>query len=145
VSPEAEMLMFAADRAQHVANLIRPALKAGKCVITDRFIDSTFAYQGYGRGLDIGQLKTIQNIATDGLVPHMTVWVDIAVKTSRSRMGLAENDRIESESDEMFEKVRSGYAELHSAYPERIIRVDGEKTIQGVFQDILKAVMPRIS
>lgn len=144
VAPEAEMIMFAADRAQHVAQVIRPALNAGKVVITDRYIDSTFAYQGYGRGLDLERLKSLQEIATEGLIPQVTIWVDVSVDTSRIRRGVMKNDRIESESDAMYEKVCAGYAALQKIHSDRIVHVNGEKSIQEVFQDILQTVLPRI-
>ncbi|MDP6777863.1 MAG: dTMP kinase, partial [Candidatus Latescibacteria bacterium] len=118
VSQRAEVFLFAADRAQHIEEVIRPALDAGKLVISDRFVDSTIAYQGHGRGVDLAELNTIQEFATGGLRPDLTVLVDVDVDTSRARMEAA--DRLESEDDGFFERVREGYLSLWRAEPERI-------------------------
>ena len=140
VDPKAEMFLFAADRAQHVAEVIRPALDANKIVITDRYVDSTLAYQGYGRGLDAVELQTIQEIATGGLLPDLTVWVDVDLATSRSRLESGEADRMESEDDALFERVRAGYKKLCLASPNRYLRMDGKRTIEDIFKDICNAV-----
>lgn len=136
VDPTAEMFIFAADRAQHVAEIIRPALNQGNVVITDRYLDSTLAYQGYGRGLDVDRLHAIQKIATGGLLPHLTIWVDVNLATSRSRYGQEEADRMESQDDGAFERVRAGFEKLAQASPNRFFRVDGSLPMDDVFDKI---------
>ena len=140
VDPTAEIFLFAADRAQHVAEIIRPALEDDKIVITDRYIDSTLAYQGYGRGLDLDRLNMIQQIATGGLLPHLTVWVDVDLATSRGRLEPGEADRMESEDDAMFERIRVGYEKLYLASPNRFLKMDGTRPIEDIFEDIRSSV-----
>ena len=138
----AEMLLFAADRAQHVAEVIRPALEAGKIVISNRFVDSTTAYQGYGRGMDLGQLRAIQEVASDGLRPDLTVLIDIDVATSRERGGAS--DRLEAENDLFFERIREGYLALGRTDPNRIFRVEGHLSVEVVSQHIYAEVSNRL-
>lgn len=145
IDPTAEMLLFAADRAHHVASLIQPALKAGNVVITDRYVDSTLAYQGYGRGLDLDRLKAIQQIATSGLMPDLTVWVDVDLATSRARLKNDTADRMESEGDAHYDRVRAGYAALCAAEPARFVRLDGCLPVRTVFNGLLNAVNARLS
>ncbi len=142
VVPLAEMLLFAADRAQHVAEVIRPALEAGKIVISNRFVDSTIAYQGYGRGMDLVQLRAIQEVASDGLWPNLTVLVDIDVATSRERGGAS--DRLEAENDLFFERIREGYLALGRTEPNRIFRVEGRLSVEVVSQHIYAEVSNRL-
>lgn len=140
VDAKAEMFLFAADRAQHVAEVIQPALDANKIVITDRYVDSTLAYQGYGRGLALDQLEAIQQIATGGLLPDLTVWVDVDLATSRSRLASGEADRMESEDDVLFERVREGYEKLCLASPHRFLKIDGRASIEDISKDICNCV-----
>ena len=137
VRPETEVLLFAADRAQHVAELIRPALAAGKIVIADRYVDSSLAYQGYGRGVNLRLLRAVQTLATGGLKPQVTVWVDVPVAVARARSEVS--DRIESASNALFERICKGYAALCAEEPARWVRVDGEKSVDEVFQTIIQA------
>jgi dTMP kinase len=144
VDPTAEMFLFAADRAQHVSEVIKPALEKNKIVITDRYVDSTLAYQGYGRGLDLNQLASTQQVATGGLLPHMTIWVDVDVETARARFGKEKADRLESENDGLFERVRAGYEKLYLASPQRFLKVDGCRTIEDIFEEICRGVEKRL-
>ena len=144
INSTAEMFLFAADRAQHVAEVIRPALACDKIVISDRYVDSTLAYQGYGRGLELPKLEAIQDMATGGLLPDLTVWVDVDLATSRARGKPGEADRMESENDVMFERVRAGYEKLCSASPNRFLRVDGTRAVPAIFEDILRGVEPHL-
>jgi len=144
VDPTAEIFLFAADRAQHVAEKIRPALAEDKIVITDRYVDSTLAYQGYGRGLDLQKLETVQQIATGGLLPDLTVWVDVDLATSRSRFASGEGDRLEAEADKWFERVRMGYEKLCLASPARFIRIDGRGRMEEISHEIQEAVNRRL-
>lgn len=141
----AEMFLFAADRAQHVNELIRPSLDAGKVVISDRYVDSTLAYQGYGRGLNLNDLRMIQNVATGGLMPAITVWLDVDLQTARKRGWGTGADRIEKEDEAFFKKVRQGFAEGYKSEPDRIFRVDGSQSISDVFEDVKKVVVDRMS
>lgn len=125
VMPTTEMLLFAADRAQHVAELIRPSLDAGSVVISDRFADSTLAYQGYGRGMDLDRLRSVQEVATCGLRPDLTILIDVDPATARTRAGDRAADRMEDGSDRFFERVRNGFLKLWQDEPERILRADG--------------------
>ena len=147
IHPTAEMLLFAADRAHHVTSLILPALSAGKVGISDRYVDSTLAYQGYGRGLDLDRLRAIQRIATEGLMPDLTFWVDVDLTTSRARLALEGEsaDRMESEGDAMYHRVREGYAALCAAEPTRFVRLDGRQPVEMVFQTLLRAVNARLA
>ena len=136
----AEMFLFSADRAQHVNEVIRPSLNAGKVVISDRYVDSTLAYQGYGRGLDLDDLRMIQNVATGGLMPDITIWLDVDLQTARKRGWGTGGDRIESEDEAFFRRVRQGFKEAYKSEPDRIFRVDGSRPISDVFEDVKKAV-----
>tara|TARA_Y100001968_G_C19400662_1_gene740837 strand:+ start:281 stop:931 length:651 start_codon:yes stop_codon:yes gene_type:complete len=110
--PLAELLLYAADRAQHICQLIRPALAKGDWVLSDRFSGSTIAYQGYGRGLDIEVIKKLEVIATQGISPDLTLWLDIGVKESLQRRKAKSNDRIEAEGKDFLSRVSSGFSHL---------------------------------
>jgi len=136
VSDRAESFLFLADRAQHIDMLVNPAVEDGKIVLCDRHIDSTVAYQGYGRGIDIERLKLLNNIATNGKKPDLTIVFDVDVKTSQSRLGDSK-DRMESAGAEFHNKVRHGYLELAKEEPQRIKVVDATKSIEEVFKDVV--------
>jgi len=114
IAPLTESMLVNAARAQHVSEVIRPALAAGRIVLCDRFTDSTLAYQGYGRGLDLAALRTVCDIAAGGLSPDLTLLLDLPVAAARERMSerAAKTDRIESEGDAFHERVRQGFLEL---------------------------------
>ena len=107
--PEAELLMYAADRAQHVQRRILPALKSGDWVLSDRFSGSTVAYQGHGRGLDKSLILDLERIATAGLVPDVTLWLDLPLKASIARRGDRAEDRIEAEGQAFLGRVANGF------------------------------------
>ncbi len=136
---EAELLLFSASRAQLVAQVIRPALQRGEIVICDRFYDSTTAYQGYGRGLDLDAVRTVNTFATNNLVPDLTIVVDIPVEEIERRKQAAGKgfDRMESAGREFFERVRAGYNTLCEQDPRRVIRVDGLRPVEVIHADIL--------
>lgn len=144
INATAEMFLFAADRAQHVNEVIRPSLEAGKVVISDRYLDSTLAYQGYGRGLKLNDLRMIQNVATGGLMPDMTIWLDVDLQTMRKRGWGTGADRIESEDEVFFQRVRQGFAAGYKSELDRIFRVEGSRPISDVFEDIKKVVADRM-
>lgn len=139
VSPTCESFLFLADRAQHVDCIIKPALKDGVIVLCDRHTDSTVAYQGYGRGLDLEQIHKLNNIATSGLKPDLTVVLDVDVKTSMQRVG-KEKDRMESAGVEFFKRVRNGFLEIAKQEPERVKVINSSDSIENIHQQIVKLV-----
>ena len=134
IVPSSELFLYLADRAQHVSEVIRPALAAGKIVLCDRFTDSTLAYQGYGRGLDLALLRQFNSLADAGTRPDMTLLLDcpIAVglgrtanRQAQSDSDAAKEDRFEREQLEFHEKVRAGFLDLARQEPERFRVIDG--------------------
>ena len=119
IYPEAETLLYMAARAQVVQEIIKPALRAGKTVVCDRFMDSTIAYQGYGLGIDIKQIKCIGNFATQGISPDLTIFLDLPVASGLKHRHNCQ-DRIEQRSVNYHEKVRKGYLALAKNQPRRI-------------------------
>ena len=138
----AELLLFLASRAQQVKNVMLPALERGAWVISDRFSDSTMAYQGYGRGLPLDVLRVANDFACEGLRPDVTFLLEVDPEVSASRMRTrevathTEADRIEKAGDDFHERLRRGYAELAEAEPERIVRIDANGTIDQVWDQI---------
>jgi dTMP kinase len=124
VAPWAEAALFAASRAQHVAEVIRPALDRGAAVLCDRYVDSSLAYQGIARGLGLERVLELNLTAVDGLLPKRTFLLLVAVTTAAGRMS-ADRDRIERESLAFQERVDAAYRELAELYPERIVALDG--------------------
>ena len=137
VSNRCESFLFLADRAQHIDTIVKPAIEKGQIVLCDRHTDSTVAYQGYGRGIDIDQINKLNNIATDGLKPDLTFVFDIDIETSMSRVG-AEKDRMESAGNEFFNRVRNGYLKIAKNEPQRVKVIDATKSIDKVFESVLK-------
>ena len=137
-----ELLLFLAARAQLVRNVIRPALESGKWVVSDRFSDSTVAYQGYGRGLPIDMLKDMNDFACEGLKPDLTVLLDVSPETSARRLRAREAatntaaDRIELAGDEFHRRLRRGFAEQAKEHPERIVTVDANGSVEEVWEQI---------
>ncbi|MFR9758085.1 dTMP kinase [Streptomyces sp. TR06-5] len=131
LTDRAEALLYAADRAEHVDTVVRPALERGAVVITDRYIDSSVAYQGAGRDLSPTEIARISRWATDGLVPHLTVLLDISPQTARERFTEAP-DRLESEPDEFHRRVRAGFLSLAAADPARYVVVDAGQEPEAV-------------
>ena len=139
VSDRCESFLFLADRAQHIDMIVNPAVKAGKIVLCDRHIDSSVAYQGYGRGLDVEQIDRLNMLATNGKRPDLTLVFDIDVETSMKRVG-KEKDRMESAGVEFFNRVREGYLELAKQDPERICVLDATKSIDEIHKEVVKIV-----
>lgn len=144
LSPEAEALLMAADRAQHVAEVLEPALAAGRWVVTDRFSASTLAYQGYGRGLDLAVLEGLVAWAAAGVVPDLTVLVDVPVSIGAARRARAQADRLEGLGSEFQGRVRQGYLELAAADPARWAVVDGSRSVEEVATEISQVVAERL-
>ena len=142
VSPVCESFLFLADRAQHVDTIIKPAVARGEIVLCDRHTDSTVAYQGYGRKLDIEQIKMLNNIATSGLKPDLTFIFDIDIDTAQKRVG-KNKDRMESAGIEFFKRVRNGYLEIAKQEPERVKVLDGSKSIETIHNELLEILQTK--
>lgn len=136
VSDRCESFLFLADRAQNIDIIVNPAVKAGKIVLCDRHIDSTVAYQGYGRGLDIDRINMLNNLATNGKKPDLTFVFDVDVETSMKRVG-KEKDRMESAGIDFHNRVRQGYLELAKQEPNRIKVIDATKSIEEIHDEVI--------
>lgn len=140
-----ELLLYNADRAQHLNEKILPAVNDGKIVVTDRFTDSTIAYQGYGRGIDIELLKSIDLIAAGGIRPDLTILFDIDVETGLKRnREINKVDRLELEDIEFHKKVREGYLKIAEAEAERIKIVDASLPLKDVSEKVWEIVRWRL-
>ena len=138
ISPRAEALLYAADRAHHVYSKIRPALDRGEVVITDRYFDSSIAYQGAGRVLVSGEVARISRWATESLFPTLTILIDLPAETGLGR--LKSKDRLEVEPLDFHERIRQEYLQLSLLDPERYLVVDGRQTVEEIHSDIIKRV-----
>ncbi|MFQ5880232.1 MAG: dTMP kinase [Dehalococcoidia bacterium] len=139
--PMAELLLFAAARAQHTEEVVRPALERGEVVVADRYADSSVAYQGYGRGIALNHVRAVNHIATRGLVPNLTVLLDVAVEVGLARKGCPEEgDRIGSQGRDFHQRVRQGYLALAEEERERFLVVDGTLPPAEVTQRIWERV-----
>jgi dTMP kinase len=138
LSAESELFLFEAARADVTKKIIKPELSNGKIVICDRYYDSTTAYQGFGRELDIKEVIKINEFATDGLKPDLTFYLNISSKTANIRTGNKLKDKIEDSGDGFFERVIEGYKYLCENEPERIIEIDAEGNIEETNQKIIK-------
>ncbi len=136
VSDRCESFLFLADRAQNIDIIVNPAVKEGKIVLCDRHIDSTVAYQGYGRGLNIDRINMLNNLATNGKKPDLTLVFDVDVETSMKRVG-KEKDRMESAGIDFHNRVRKGYLELAKQEPKRIKVLDATKSIEEIHKDVI--------
>lgn len=136
---DAELLLYAADRAQHVAQVIRPALEAGDWVLCDRFSGSTAAYQGYGRGLPLERIAALEGFATGGLEPDLTLWLDLPLEESLRRRGGRAADRIEASGQAFLERVAAGFATL--ARQRGWQRVDALQSSEMVTQECQAALL----
>lgn len=134
-----ELLLYEASRAQHVADVIRPALEAGVTVISDRFYDASTAYQGHARGLGADTVIELNLVATGGLKPDLTIVLDLPASEGLRRLG-RDLDRIESEAIDFHEKVRNGYIELARKDPDRVKVVDSSGTIEETASEVVKIV-----
>ena len=140
VAPQCESFLFLADRAQHIATLVKPAIENGKIVLCDRHTDSTIAYQGYGRGLDLKQIEYLNELAVQGIKPDLTLVFDVDIETSMKRVGV-EKDRMESGGNEFFNRVRNGYLEIAKSDPDRVVVIDASRSIEEIFEDVKEAVL----
>lgn len=137
-----ESLLYFADRAQHVAEVVRPALDAGRTVVCDRYVESSIAYQGYGRGLPLAALRTLAHIATGGLRPDLIVFFDVPLSVGLARVGKrGAHDRLEAEVREFHERVHAGYETMIREDPARWVRIDGQGDADAVgerLRDVLR-------
>ena len=157
ISPETELFLYLADRAQHVQEVIEPAMANGKLVLCDRFTDSTLAYQGYGRGVDLDVLSRMNAIASRGVVPDLTFLLDCPVEVGLSRTQTRSSrrvpraaaktkaeDRFERESALFHEHVRRGFLELAQADPARIVVIDASHSVETIQQEIVMIVEQKL-
>jgi dTMP kinase len=155
IDEHAELLLFAADRAEHVASCLVPHLQQGSLVLCDRYTDSTIAYQGYGRGLDLKLIKQLNQIATQGLESDLTLWLDLEVEVGLSRTRQRgpdpeiRVDRMETHEITFHQRLREGFKALAQEYPNRIVRIDAGHSaaevalqIQGFLAPLLKEWYP---
>ncbi len=146
MTPIAELLLYNASRVQHIKEVILPAIDKGAVVITDRFTDSTVAYQGYGRGIDLNLINSIEKIVTAGLQPHITILLDLDVEVGLKRnKSINKTDRLELEDIEFHKRVRSGYLEIASKEPERIKLINASDGIEEIHRKIVNIVMDFIN
>ncbi len=147
MTPEAELLLFAASRAQIVREKIRPLLEAGVFVILDRFLDSTSVYQGHARGLPLDAVNAINRFAIGGTLPQLTLLLDLDVQTAWQRIHATgrELDRMESQPPEFFEKVRQGYLHLAAAEPQRIQVIDTSAAPEAVHEVVWARVAAKLA
>ncbi len=147
VDPLAELLLYAADRAQHVRQLVRPALAAGHIVLSDRYADATVAYQGAGRGFSPALIDEVVVLATGGLMPDLTLIFDLPVAESRARDkrrahdGDA-NDRLDAETDDFRTRIRAAYLQIAAAAPDRVRVVDARRSVEETHAHVLEIVIP---
>jgi dTMP kinase len=149
--PVAELLLYAADRAQHVATIVRPALDSGRSVLCDRYIDSTVAFQGYGRGVEVSTITDLNRIATGGLLPDLTLLLDVDPLIARRRLDKRRTitepdarDRFDEEAGEFHSRVREGYLKMAAAEPRRFTIVDSSGPVEVTQARILSIVMSRL-
>ena len=142
VAPRSEALLYAADRAHHVATKVRPALERGEVVVTDRYLDSSVAYQGVGRALDAAEVRAISMFAVENLLPNLTILLDLPADQAlarRSNTG-TEPDRLEREKVEFFESVRQAFLAMAAAEPNRWIVIDANQTAEDMQSQIREKV-----
>jgi dTMP kinase len=146
MNPTAEALLYSASRAQLVEEVIRPALASNHIVLSDRYADSTLAYQGYGRGLDLNDLTRLNRFATGGLKPHLTFLFEIDVEAglSRREAGGVEMNRMDLQTIEFYRRVRDGYRELAETNPGRWVKIDAGRPVEAIQTDLRRHVMERL-
>jgi dTMP kinase len=140
MSTKAEALLFAASRAQHVAEVIKPALEQRKIVLCDRYTDSSLAYQSFGRGLPFEEIRRMSEWASEGLEPALTIFLHVPVRVALERLGFKERDRIEQENLDFHQKVSDGYLELARMFPYRIKIIDGTKDRDEIHKEIIQLI-----
>lgn len=145
LSPRAEALLMASDRAQHIAELISPTLASGQHVVTDRSVYSSLAYQGYGREQDLAELKRINDWAIGGLWPELVIYIEVPTAILIERMKKRELDRFEREDSEFFKRVADGFSQMAAADPKRWLIIDGTPDKDDLEKIISTGVQERLS
>ena len=145
VTPMAELLAFAADRAQHVEHLIKPAIEAGKVVISDRYADATYAYQGAGRGFSEDKVQQVIALATGGLKPDLTLFFDITVDEAVRRMAARQEahtkkNRMDVETEEFYSRVRDAYLGIAKREPERFRVIDAQRSADAIHAEVMELI-----
>lgn len=144
MTDECEALLYAAARVQHLHDRVEPALCEGKLVVCDRYVDSSLAYQAYARGLGVEFVGKINAFALEKYPPDVTVFIDLTPEAAFKRKhGADENDRLEQAGIAFHKKVYDGYKRLAEEYSDRIVRVDGTKSPEGIFADVLRILKER--
>ena len=143
IAPRAEALLYAADRAHNIATKVRPAIERGEIVIQDRYLDSSVAYQGAGRVLDATEIRDISLWAAEGLIPDLTVLLDLSAEDGRARIAATRDtyDRLEAEKNEFHERVREGFLALAAAEPERFLVLSATDSIESIAAAIQNRVV----
>ncbi len=137
LEPITELLLMFAARHEHVKKVIEPGLKQGTWVISDRFVDASFAYQGFGRGLDLDFIQHLEQLTVDKNQPDLTLWLDVAPEVGLKRASMrSEKDRIEQENHDFFKRIRDGYRHRQAQYPQRIKTIDANRSVQAVQEQI---------
>jgi dTMP kinase len=148
ITPTAELLLFSAARAQLVERVIQPALAAGDVVLCDRYVDSTTAYQGFGRQLDMEQVHLCNSLATRGVMPHVTFFIDVPYEEAQQRMHFhpsgGEPDRMERSGRAFFDRVRQGYQTIANDEPQRFVVVEGVQDRAAIHAEIVQQVAERL-
>ena len=144
LDPWTETFLFLADRSAHVSQIIRPALNRGELVLCDRYADSTLAYQGHGRGLDLPLLRQLNDAATDGLRPHLTILLDLPAEQGIARGRADGGDRIADAALQFHRRVNHGFRQIAAAEPDRVIVLDAAQPSDAVFNAALAAAEPRL-
>ena len=148
MAPVTEMLLFAASRAQFVREVVEPALAKGVTVLSERYVDASLAYQGYGRGIDVALVRQVNEVATGGLLPDLTLLLDIdpavgleRARTAGGKEGVAgRGDRLEQETLAFYERVRAGFLQLARESPQRIVVIDAQGDVERVHRRVIEAV-----
>ena len=146
MDPRTEALLYAASRRQHLAEIVLPALKAGKIVLCDRFVDSSLVYQGYARGIGIDKVWELNQFAIDDCMPDLTLYYDVDVETGLSRVrSRGEMNRLDSENVEFHRSVRKAYQMIAEKYPERIVTIDSNRPLREVEEESYTLLKNRIN
>ncbi|MBE7080850.1 MAG: dTMP kinase [Clostridiales bacterium] len=144
MTDECEALLYAASRVQHLSDRVEPALSEGKLVICDRYVDSSFAYQAYARGLGLDFIRKINAFALEKYLPDVTIFIDLTPEAAFKRKhGADENDRLEKAGMEFHKRVYEGYKAVAAAEPNRVMCVDGTQTPQEIFADVVKILQEK--
>lgn len=146
IAPRAEALLYAADRAHHIATVVRPALARGEVVVQDRYIDSSVAYQGAGRVLDAEQIRDLSLWAAEGLLPDLTILLDLDEEAARARLDTSRTryDRLEAERSDFHARVRSAYLRLADDEPDRFLVVDASRPVEEIAAEIRDRLAARV-